>query len=81
MRIHFKTSQEFGGHCFCIEDTDGNLSCCRCDATIMSCDSCPVSFCVMRNELQAIPSASVYMFNCPVASKSYIVSYKRKELV
>lgn len=67
-------------HRFSSPDADGNITCRRCGAILMSCRSCPVGFCVIRNYLErgaSNPEVNIFMPNCPVASQNYRVLYKR----
>lgn len=67
-------------HCFCSQDTGGNIMCCKCGTLLMDCRSCPVDFCVLRNHLERAASnseANIFVADCPIASPNYGTLYKR----
>ena len=66
-------------HCFCNQDTGGNIKCCKCDAILMACENCKVRFCSIREGMIiATGHHGFFMPNCPVASSNYAFTYKRE---
>lgn len=65
------------GHCFCIKDDSGNLTCCKCGTTLMSCEACPVRYCVYREQVKmATGKDDMFMPDCLIASSHYALLYK-----
>lgn len=66
-------------HCFCKQDTGGEIVCCKCGARLTPCDPCPVAYCPIRETMiKGIGHGGSYMFNCPIATDRYAVLYRTK---
>ena len=63
-------------HTFRKTEEDGTVVCCHCGATLTPCWMCQIAGCpVHLNFQEQIDAHNFYMFNCPVMSPNYEVSY------
>lgn len=64
-------------HCFCTQDTSGNIVCCRCGTALINCNICPVPVCEVRTWLGRNSPGPVFQIDCPLASGKYNLLYSR----
>ena len=60
-------------HCFCKNNPDGSIECCKCDAKIIQCASCKISFCMWRSyHIKHVEGPELFTIDCPLASGRYV---------